>query len=95
MKPNEKAVVSRNGSNTEINQKLTMQIIPNNQTKINVAIYFSDTNQCSFCWRVLPNDSIRFRGIGACPHCCDLAHRFVDSLREHTANYFNNFGGAK
>lgn len=47
---------------------------------------------CSFCWRELPTGSTRFNGFGACPRCCRLAHRFVDALRGHQANYFNNLG---
>jgi hypothetical protein len=51
--------------------------------------------KCSFCWRELPNGSTRFAGFGACPRCYWLAHRFVDILRGHRANYFNNLGVRK
>jgi hypothetical protein len=51
---------------------------------------------CSFCWRDLPDNGTRFAGFGACPTHYALAFKFVDSLREHRARYFNsNFGGAK
>ncbi len=42
---------------------------------------------CSFCWRELPNNSVRFKGIGACPKCFKLSHLFVDSLRAHQREY--------
>jgi hypothetical protein len=51
--------------------------------------------KCNFCWRELPNGSTRFAGFGACPRCYWLAHRFVDILRGHRANYFNNLGVRK
>lgn len=50
---------------------------------------------CSFCACELSNDSVRFLGVGACPACDDLARLWVDSLREHEANYFNNLGVRK
>lgn len=50
---------------------------------------------CSFCACELLNNSIRFNGVGACPACDDLAHLWVDSLREHKANYSNNLGVRK
>ena len=50
---------------------------------------------CSFCWRTLPTGSTRFNGFGACPRCYRLAHRFVDALRGHRANYFSNLGVRK
>ena len=46
---------------------------------------------CSFCWRELPNNSIRFNGTGACPQCFKLAHKFVDSLRRHQREYSKRF----
>ncbi len=46
---------------------------------------------CSFCWRELPNNSIRFNGIGACPKCFKLSHLFVDSLRQHKRKYSKRF----
>lgn len=48
--------------------------------------------ECSFCLRELPSGGIRFAGIGACPSCNNLAHFWIDSLREHAANYPNNLG---
>ncbi len=50
---------------------------------------------CSFCACELPDDGLRFNGVGACPACDDLAHLWVDSLREHRANYFSNLGVKK
>lgn len=95
MNNNEKAIATNDGSNKNLPNGLTMQIIPNNQTKINAAMYFSDTNQCSFCWRGLPNGSTRFNGVAACPRCYNIAHKFVADLQRHRMNYFTNFGGAK
>ena len=46
---------------------------------------------CSFCWRNLPNNSVRFNGIGACPKCFRLSHRFVDSLRRNEREYSKRF----
>jgi hypothetical protein len=45
---------------------------------------------CSFCACELPADGLRFNGVGACPACDELARLWVNSLREHTANYFSN-----
>ncbi len=50
---------------------------------------------CSFCACELPDDGARFNGVGACPACDELARLWVNSLREHAANYSNNFGGQK
>ena len=50
---------------------------------------------CSFCACELVSDSVRFNGVGACPACNDLAHLWVDSLREYEANYSNNLGVRK
>ena len=46
---------------------------------------------CSFCWRELSNNSVRFNGIGACPVCFKLSHLFVDSLRRHRREYSKRF----
>ena len=94
MKQTIKAVATNDGSSKNLT-KQTREILTNNSSKINTAIYFSDTKQSALCFHVLPNGSTYFDGIGACPHCYDLTHRFDGSLREHTANYFSNFGGAK
>ncbi len=50
---------------------------------------------CSFCARELSKDGLRFNGVGACSACDDLAHLWVNSLREHAANYSNNLGVRK
>ncbi len=50
---------------------------------------------CSFCACQLKVDGLRFDGVGACPACDDLAHLWVNSLREHAARYFNNLGARK
>jgi hypothetical protein len=50
---------------------------------------------CSFCWRELPNGSVRFAGFGVCPPHLKLAETIVDLLRGHAANYSNRFGGVK
>ena len=46
---------------------------------------------CSFCWRELSNNSVRFNGIGACPVCLKLSHLFVDSLRQYRREYSKRF----
>jgi hypothetical protein len=51
---------------------------------------------CSFCWRDLPDNGVRFDGFGVCPSHLKLAETIVDLLRGHRARYFNsNFGGPK
>jgi hypothetical protein len=50
---------------------------------------------CSFCACELLDRGLRFQGVGACPACNDLAHLWVDSLRDYEANYFNNLGVRK
>lgn len=70
-----------------LEHELTM---PNLIPKQNIFQY-----HCSFCACELSNDSVRFNGVGACPACNDLAHLWVDSLRGHEANYFNNLGVRK
>ncbi len=85
----EKAIISAKdyGSNTDLENQSTMKNLTTTQNKFQY--------DCSFCWRELPNNSVRFIGIGACPKCFNLAHRFVDALRGHRANYFNNLGVRK
>ena len=79
-----KAVSAKDGSNTDLIKQLTMtDLIP----KQNNFQY-----HCSFCACELISDSVRFDGVGACPACNDLAHLWVNSLREHAANYSNNLG---
>ncbi len=46
--------------------------------------------KCSFCWRELPSDGLRFAGFGACPPHLKLAEFLVDALRGHRARYFNS-----
>jgi len=50
---------------------------------------------CSFCRRNLPDNSILFKGIGACPKCFKLSHKFVHSLRRNEREYARRFGGEK
>jgi hypothetical protein len=50
---------------------------------------------CSFCACELADDGLRFNGVGACPSCDDLAHLWVNSLRDHAANYFYDLGVKK
>jgi hypothetical protein len=50
---------------------------------------------CSFCWRELPDNGLRFAGFGVCPPHLKLAETIVDLLRGHAANYSNNLGVAK
>ncbi len=75
------------GSNIRTENGLTMD---NNTPNQNNFQY-----HCSFCLRELPSGGHRFNGFGACPACDDLAHLWVDSLREYEANYFNNLGVRK
>jgi hypothetical protein len=74
---NKKAVATNNGSDTCKANSLTKK----NHTGKHF-IY-----QCSFCWCELPDNSVRFKGIGACFIHFALAQIFVDSLREHERNY--------
>ncbi len=83
---NEKAVAETTAQIQTV-KRLTMN---NNTPTRNKFQYY-----CSFCWRTLPNGSTRFNGFGACPRCYRLAHHFVDALRGHRANYFNNLGVCK
>ncbi len=75
------------GSNTDLENQSTMNQFNTNQNTIQY--------HCSFCACELVINSVRFNGVGACPACNDLAHLWVDSLREHAANYFNNLGVRK
>ncbi len=75
------------GSNKYLTDDLTM----NNDTPNQIKFQY----ECSFCHRELPNGGVRFDGIGACPYHYKLAVRFVDLLRGHRANYFNNSGVRK
>lgn len=86
MRKNERSPLER-ASNTNLEHELTMK---NLNTTTNKFQY-----HCSFCACELSNDSVRFNGVGACPACDDLAHLFVDALRGHRANYFNNLGGCR
>jgi hypothetical protein len=45
---------------------------------------------CNFCWRELPNGSVRFAGFGVCPPHLKLAETVVEALRRHRARYFNS-----
>jgi hypothetical protein len=89
MKANEKAIISAKdyGSNKNLTSDLTMRHSNNNQ---NIFQY-----KCSFCWRELPNNSIRFKGIGACPLHFEIARKLIEGLREHAANYRRNLGVRK
>jgi hypothetical protein len=85
---NEKPVATNNGSNIRTdNQTITMT----NHNPNTIKFQYS----CSFCACELPDDGARFNGVGACSACDELAHLWVDSLREHAANYSNNLGVRK
>jgi hypothetical protein len=45
---------------------------------------------CSFCWRELPHNGVRFAGFGVCPPHLKLAEKIVDLLRGHRARYFTS-----
>jgi hypothetical protein len=78
------------GLTNKINSKenqLVMNRITQNKSKFQYS--------CSFCACELPIGGTRFNGVGACAACNDLAHLWVDSLRDHEANYFNNLGVRK
>ncbi len=89
IKAKEKATISAKdyGSNKYLGNESTMN---DDITKQNVFQY-----HCSFCACELLSNSVRFNGVGACPACNDLAHLWVDSLREYEANYKNNLGVRK
>ena len=46
---------------------------------------------CSFCWRSLPDNSIRFGGIGACPVHFKLAETLINGLRRNEREYSKRF----
>jgi hypothetical protein len=75
---NKKPAAENNGR--DIRLKLTTYSI--SQTQKNF------TYKCSFCFRELPDNGTRFDGFGACSAHYELAHKFVDGLREHQRNYF-------
>ncbi len=84
---NKKGICAKDAPNTALGNELTMDNLTTLRNKFQY--------NCSFCWRTLPTGSTRFNGIGACPKCFNLAHRFVDALRGHRANYSNNLGVRK
>ncbi|MGI8555496.1 MAG: hypothetical protein ACR2LT_03965, partial [Pyrinomonadaceae bacterium] len=64
-------------TNQQINSKgesISMNTIPQNKLQFQY--------HCSFCACELPDDGLRFSGVEACPACDDLAHFWVDSLRD-------------
>lgn len=69
-----------------LKHKLTMENLTTTENRFQY--------KCSFCWRELPNNSIRFKGVGAYPLHFAIAQKLIDDLREHRANYFSNLGGA-
>jgi hypothetical protein len=91
---NEKAIISAKdyGSNKNLTDELTKPI----QRRIDMTNHKPNTIKfqyhCSFCACELAEDGLRFNGVGACPSCDDLAEVWVNSLREHAANYFNDLG---
>ncbi len=82
-------------SNRKAVAETTAQILTDNGLTMNEFTLNKNKFQyhCSFCACELSNDSVRFGGVGACPACDDLAHFWVDSLRDHAANYFSNWEG--
>ena len=81
---NEKTVIS--AKDYGLNKNLTNQSTMNYPTTTRNSFQY----YCSFCACELSNDGVRFNGVGACRACDDLAHLWVNSLREHAANYSNN-----
>ncbi len=81
----------RSACNTPGLTELDNQLLMKNHNTIQCAFQYS----CSFCACELPIGGTRFNGVGACAACDDLAHLWVDSLRDHEANYFNNLGVRK
>ncbi len=71
-----------------LENELTKQLTMNKYTTTRNRFQY----HCSFCASELLDDGLRFNGVGACPACNDLAHFWVDSLREYEANYCNNLG---
>ena len=84
---NEKGISAKDALNN-LERGLTNDLTMDNNTPIQNKFQY----HCSFCALELPSDGLRFNGVGACPACDDLAHLWVDSLREHAANYSNNLG---
>ncbi len=100
MMKNEKAIISAKdyGSNEKLNNQLTVINQPKGEM-INLNNSTPNHNNfqyhCSFCACELHDDGLRFNGVGACPACDDLAHLWVNSLRQYAANYSNNLGVRK
>jgi hypothetical protein len=85
---NEKGISTKDASNTDLTNQLTMTNLKTNQNKFQY--------DCSFCLRELPSGGIRFNGIVAGPLHYALARKLVDGLHDHhRANYFNNLRGHK
>ncbi len=80
----EKANALNIGSNKKLNKTITMH----NHTPKQFTFQYT----CSFCQCELPDGGVCFNGIGACPACNDLAHRWIKSLWEHWVNYYLNLG---
>ena len=82
----EKATISAKdyGSNKYLGNESTMAKVSKNQNNFQY--------ECSFCLCELPNDGLRFDGIGACPLHFSLAERLINGLRKHRVNYFLNLG---
>jgi hypothetical protein len=76
----------RSACNTPGLTELDNQLLMKNHNTIQCAFQY----RCSFCWRELPNGSVRFAGFGVCPPHLKLAETIVDLLRGHAANYFNS-----
>jgi hypothetical protein len=83
---NKKPAAENNGR--DIRLKLTTYSISQKTQK-------NFTYLCSFCWRELPDNGLRFAGFGVCAVHLRLAETIVDALRGHAANYSNRFGGVK
>jgi hypothetical protein len=79
-----KGIATNDASNTNLQNGLTMTKY---KLKTNNFQY-----ECSFCLCELPDDGLRFDGIGACPLHFSLAERLINGLRKHRANYFLNLG---
>lgn len=80
-----------NARNIGLNKNLTTELTMNNHCINQNKFQY----HCSFCACELISDSVRFKGVGACPACDSLAHLWVNYLREHAANYSNNLGVRK
>ncbi len=50
-------------------------------------------SSCTFCWRALGNNSMRFDGIRACRKCFQLIIIFVNALHENRLEYVSRFNG--